>query len=76
MVSIWSASNGFVDDLNVNQVRPFEAALFAYMRSARPELLTAVREKKTIDKELTEKLQGALKDFKERFVAQAKATTA
>ena len=76
VISIWSASNGFVDDLNVSQVRPFEAALFAHMRSARPELLTAVREKKTIDKELTEKLQAALKDFKERFVAQAKASAA
>ncbi len=76
VVSIWAASNGFVDDLNVSQIREFEGALFTYMRSARPELLTAMREKKTLDKEITENLQAALKDFKERFVAQANASSA
>jgi F-type H+-transporting ATPase subunit alpha len=76
VVSIWAASNGFVDDLDVSQVRPFEAALLAYMNGSKRELLDAVRDKKTLDKEVTAQLQEAVKEFKERFVAQAKGAGA
>lgn len=76
VVSIWAASNGFVDDLAVSQVRPFEAALLAYMNSTRSDLLKAVREKKTLDKELTAQLQAAVKEFKDRFLAQANGAAA
>ncbi len=71
-----AASNGFVDDLEVNQVRGFEAALLAYMNGTRSDLVTSLREKKTLDKDLTAELQSAVKEFKERFMAQANGAAA
>jgi len=76
VISIWAASNGFVDDLEVNQVRGFEAALLAYMNGTRSDLVTSLREKKTLDKDLTAELQSAVKEFKERFMAQANGAAA
>ncbi len=76
VVSIWAASNGFVDDLAVSQVRAFEAALMTYMNSTGSHLLKAVREKKTLDSELTKQLQLAVKEFKDRFLAQASGAAA
>ncbi len=76
VVSIWAASNGFVDDLTVGQVRGFEAALLTHMNSNKADLLKAVREKKTLDSDLTRELQAAVKEFKERFLAQANGAAA
>ena len=76
VISIWAASNGFVYDLEVNQVRGFEAALLAYMNGTRSDLVTSLREKKTLDKDLTAELQSAVKEFKERFMAQANGAAA
>jgi F-type H+/Na+-transporting ATPase subunit alpha len=76
VVSIWAASNGFVDDLPVESVRGFETGLLDYMNSSKSDLLKAIGEKMVLDEDLTKQLQAALKEFKERFVAQARETAA
>src|SRR5262249_24007478 len=45
---IWAASNGYVDDIPVEDVRHFEAELLKFLEN-QGSALAAIREKKTID---------------------------
>jgi F-type H+-transporting ATPase subunit alpha len=62
---IWAATNGYTDDIAVEDVRRFEAELLRFAENSRPGLLQSIREKKTITEDLTADLQQALKDFKD-----------
>src|SRR4029453_8306554 len=42
---IWAASNGFTDDVAVEDVRAFEAELLKFVENSHPGLLTSIREK-------------------------------
>jgi F-type H+/Na+-transporting ATPase subunit alpha len=65
VVAIYAATNGFVDDIAVGDVRRFETELVAFIRSGHSDLLTQIRE----TKELPDKgqLDGAIGDFKQLF---------
>ena len=62
---IWAATNGYVDDIPVEEVRNFEAEMLKFIRNSHPGLLQAIREKKTLTPEITSDLETVLKDFKE-----------
>ena len=62
---IWAATNGYVDDIPVEDVRTFESEMLNFIRNSHPGLLQAIREKKTLTPEIVSDLEQALKDFKE-----------
>ncbi len=64
---IFAGSNGFLDDLPVEDIRRFEAELYQFLDNAKTELLRAIRDKKVLDDEIKGQLTDALKTFKERF---------
>jgi len=72
---IWAASNGYVDDVPVEDVRHFEAELLKFLEN-QGSALAAIREKKTIDDALKAQLKSALDEFKQRYSAQAKGARA
>ncbi len=72
---IWAASNGYVDDVPVENVRHFEAELLKFLEN-QGSALAAIREKKTIDDSLKAQLKSALDEFKQRYSAQAKGAGA
>jgi F-type H+-transporting ATPase subunit alpha len=61
---IWAASNGYADDVPVEDVRQFEAELLKFVENSHPGLLQAIREKKTLNDEIKADLEQVLKDFK------------
>jgi F-type H+-transporting ATPase subunit alpha len=61
---IWAASNGYTDDVAVEDVRAFEAELLKFVENSQPGLLQSIREKKSLTEEITANLHQALKDFK------------
>lgn len=65
---IYSAVNGYLDDLPVNRCRNFESELYSFIDSKYPEIPKQIAEKKQIDSETEEKLKKALKEMKERFI--------
>jgi F-type H+/Na+-transporting ATPase subunit alpha len=67
---IFAGTNGILDDLPVDQVRPFEAELYRHVETSYAAVLQTIREKKNIDDELKGKINTIIKEFKERFVAQ------
>jgi F-type H+-transporting ATPase subunit alpha len=66
---IFAATNGFVDDLPVEQVRPFEKALYEYVDTTNPRLLATIMEKKALDDTLKTEMSRVIKECKERFTA-------
>jgi F-type H+-transporting ATPase subunit alpha len=65
---IYAGANGYLDDLPVAQCRPFEAELYKFVENAHPGVLSAIRDKKTIDDALKAQLNSVLDEFKRRFV--------
>ena len=62
--------NGVLDDLPVEQCRPFEKELYRFVENAHPGMLPTIREKKTLDDDLKAQIDAALKEFKPRFVQE------
>ena len=70
MASIFSAARGYLDDIDVEQVLPFEAGLLDMLRSAKPDILKDIRERKKLDDDLETRLSEAIKEFKATFQAR------
>ncbi|REJ75355.1 MAG: F0F1 ATP synthase subunit alpha [Acidobacteria bacterium] len=61
---IWAATNGFVDDVAVDQLGRFEVELFDFMENSNPAVIQQLRDQKKLDDDLKDKLKEALEDFK------------
>ena len=70
ILAIFAGTSGFLDDLPVNKVRDFEAALYKYVDTANPALLRTIMEKKTLDDALKAEMLTVIKEAKTQFVAK------
>src|SRR5579862_4432744 len=70
---IYAGTNGFLDDLPVEQCRPFEEGLSRFIENAHPGLLPSIREKKNLNNDLKAKMTSAIKEFKTRFLQEHKS---
>ncbi len=70
---IFAGTNGFFDDLPVDQVRDFEAELYKYVDATNPGLLNTIMEKKVLDDALKAEMSKVIKQSKEAFVAERQA---
>ncbi|MBE3576606.1 MAG: F0F1 ATP synthase subunit alpha [Limnochordales bacterium] len=68
VMAIFVGVNGFLDDLPVELVRPFERQFLEYMHSSQADLVRELEEKKAFDDDLWERLAAAVKSFKANFV--------
>ncbi len=69
---IFAGTQGYLDDLPVEQCRKFEDELYRFIENAHPSLWNEIRTKKALDDELRGKLKAAVEEFKARFVADLK----
>ena len=67
---IYAGTNGFLDDLAIEDVLPFEKGLYQHVETVNPGLLKTIMEKKVLDDGLKADMQKTLQSFKERFVAE------
>src|SRR6202790_3441022 len=70
---IFAGTNGFFDDLPVDQVRAFEADLYKYVDATNPGLLRTIMEKRVLDDALKAEMSKVIKQSKEAFVAERQA---
>ena len=70
VASIFAASRGFLDDIAVSDVLPFEAAFLEMLRGEKPDILADIRERKKLDDDLENRLSEAIKEFKVSFKAR------
>src|SRR5580765_1166228 len=61
---IWAASNGYADDVAIEDVRAFEDELTKFAEEAHPGVLNTLRDKKSIDDDLKAAMKEAIEDFK------------
>jgi F-type H+-transporting ATPase subunit alpha len=69
VISVWAATNGYVDDLPVSAIQRWEKELHSYVQAKRKKLLAALDEKKKIDEDIEKSLHKALKKFSDTFEA-------
>jgi len=70
ILGIFAGTSGFLDDLPINKVREFEAALYKYVDSANPALLRTIMEKKTLDDAMKADMLAVIKEAKAQFLAK------
>jgi F-type H+-transporting ATPase subunit alpha len=69
---IFAGTSGALDDMAVEQIRPFEAELYKYVDTTNPGLLSAIMEKKILDDSLKAQMTRVIKECKEQFVVVRK----
>jgi len=63
-VSLFAANNGYLDDLEIAQVLPFEKGLREVLKTSHAALIGRIEETKDLSKDDEAALHAALKDFK------------
>jgi F-type H+-transporting ATPase subunit alpha len=69
VVIIFAGTNGYLDDLKVEDIHGFEEGLYKYLDSGQSQLLKDIIEKKTLDDDLKNRIKAALKEYKENYLA-------
>ena len=72
---IWAATNGYTDDIAVEDVRRFESGLLSFVENSRPGVLAGIAEKKTLTDEIKADLKQVLEDFKHEWQSQSTKET-
>src|SRR5580698_7368308 len=70
IIIIFAGTNGFLDDLKVEQIHAFEAGLYPYLDSAQSGLLKDIVEKKALDDDLRNRIKQALTEYKQNFLSE------
>src|SRR5579872_4320766 len=70
VIILFAGTQGYLDDLKVEQIRGFEDGLYPYLDSAQSQLLKDIATKKALDDDLRGRIHAALKDYKQNFLAE------
>jgi F-type H+-transporting ATPase subunit alpha len=68
VLSIFSATNGYMDNVPVEDVPAFEKGLLSFLKERYPEVVDAVRNEKAISKETEATLKSANAEFNAQFL--------
>ncbi len=63
-ISLFSANEGFLDDVDVSKVGSFEAALLSNMRSQHAELMDTINKTGNFDDDIAGQMRSAIEKFK------------
>src|SRR5271155_742258 len=69
IIIIYAGTNGFLDDMKVEEIRAFEDGLYPYLDSAQSGLLKDIVSKKALDDDLKGRIKGALDEYKANFLS-------
>src|SRR6202051_3576338 len=64
VIILFAMQKGYFDDVPVEKIKDCQAKLVEYFQTRKEEILATILNKMAIDKEMEEKLHGAIKDFK------------
>lgn len=70
VVAVFAATQGYIDELPVQDVQSFVSSLITFLRTERPAILRELAEKKAFSDALREDLRKAITDFTSTFVAR------
>ena len=64
VVSIFTGVNGYLDDLDVSQIRDFERDLYDLIKSSHSDLIGSINSTGNLDDDVSAKLTSIIEDFK------------
>ncbi len=70
IIILYAAINGYIDDIPVNKVIEFEAALMKSMNTIYKEIGKDIKETKDLSDKTEEKLKAAIEEFEKGFSAE------
>jgi F-type H+/Na+-transporting ATPase subunit alpha len=70
VVIIYAVTNGYLDDVDVANIRQWEDDFLGYLEASHGAVLTDIRTKKALDDDLTNRLKAAITAFKPMFAPQ------
>jgi F-type H+-transporting ATPase subunit alpha len=73
---IYAATKGFLDNVDIEQVRRYEEDLYRFLETRHADVLTGIAEKKILDDELKAKLEAGLAEFAKQFTGTTQAAVA
>ena len=68
VISIFAATEGYLDDIELPKIGRFEKELLNFMRTSYAEIGEELEREKKISDELREKMKSAVEEFKKMFV--------
>jgi F-type H+-transporting ATPase subunit alpha len=71
VVSIWAGSNGYLDDVPIEDVSRFEHDFLDYLQRSHEGILTAIRETKALSEDTVTALKDAVEEFRKSFETSA-----
>jgi F-type H+-transporting ATPase subunit alpha len=69
VVVIYAGANGFLDDVDVPDIRTFETAMYRYLDIHHRDLLSDIASKQALDDDIKARIGKALEAFKSEFKA-------
>ena len=73
-ISIFAATNGFLDDQPINKLGKFESEFLTFIQANKADLRKSIEEKEMIDETAETELKSALNEFAEAFSAENSST--
>ncbi|CAM2066621.1 F0F1 ATP synthase subunit alpha [Sulfidibacter corallicola] len=68
---LYVGAKGFLDDIEVTDIRRFETQFYDFMEAHHADLLKTIADKKAFDGDIEKDLTSAINAFKEQFKAEA-----
>ena len=69
-ISIFAATNGFLDDQPINKLSKFESEFLTFIQTKKADLRKSIEEKEMIDETAETELKSVLNEFAEAFSAE------
>lgn len=66
-ISLYASNEGYLDDVDVSRVLPFEAALHQYVKQKHGALIAKIESTKDLDKDAEAELKNAIAEFKKTW---------
>jgi F-type H+-transporting ATPase subunit alpha len=64
VISVFSGVNGYLDDIDLGEIKLFESDLIDLMRSSHQDIINSINESGNLDDEIKDKLVGIIEEFK------------
>jgi F-type H+-transporting ATPase subunit alpha len=68
VVVLWAVQKGYVDEVDVEQVKEYQTALTEFLTTRKVELLAKIAKEKALNDALTAELKSVLDEFKQGWV--------
>lgn len=63
IVILWTATNGYLDEVAVEKVKEFEGKYIAFLKLRNKKLMSEIAEKKQLDEKMVQELEKTAKEF-------------